>query len=109
MVCCTLIVDINSKHLIISKYIVIMIICMIVVEGSGLVRRIGLAGKLIGHEDWVNTIEFNRCGDRLVSGSDDMLWNVASKALVLSYDSGHARNVLQARIMPFTNDTLTRL
>ncbi|KAF5757845.1 putative transcription factor WD40-like family [Helianthus annuus] len=97
------IVDINSKHLIISKYIVI---CMIVVEGSGLVRRIGLAGKLIGHEDWVNTIEFNRCGDRLVSGSDDMLWNVASKALVLS---GHARNVLQARIMPFTNDTLTRL
>ncbi|KAJ0815517.1 putative transcription factor WD40-like family [Helianthus annuus] len=35
-----------------------------------------------------------------------MLWNVASKALVLSYDSDHARNVLQARIMPFINDTV---
>ncbi|MFS8021798.1 putative transcription factor WD40-like family [Helianthus anomalus] len=75
----------------------------------GLVRRIGLAGKLIGHEDWVNTIEFNCCGDHLVSGFDNrrvMLWNVASNALVLSYDSGHARNVLQARIMPFINDTV---
>ncbi|KAF5773285.1 putative transcription factor WD40-like family [Helianthus annuus] len=74
----------------------------------GIVRGIGLAGKLIGHEGWVvNTIEFNRCGDRLVSGSDDrrvMLWNVATKALVLSYDSGHAKDILQARIIPFTDD-----
>ncbi|KAJ0828861.1 putative transcription factor WD40-like family [Helianthus annuus] len=51
---------------------------MIVVEGSGLVRRIGLAGKLIGHEDWVNTIEFNRCGDRLVSTGETCcgMWQV---------------------------------
>ncbi|MFS8005293.1 putative transcription factor WD40-like family [Helianthus anomalus] len=74
---------------------------------EGVVSRIGLAGNLIGHERCVNTVEFNRSGDRLVSGSDDrrvVLWNVASRCLVLSYDSGHADNVLQARIMPFSDE-----
>ncbi|MFS8005286.1 putative transcription factor WD40-like family [Helianthus anomalus] len=67
----------------------------------GIVRRIGLTGKLIGHEGWVvNTIEF---GDRLVSGPDDRRV-MATKALVLSYDSGHAENISQARIIPFTDD-----
>ncbi|KAI7743161.1 hypothetical protein M8C21_023711, partial [Ambrosia artemisiifolia] len=50
---------------------------------------------------------FNKeLGDRLVSGSDDrrlVLWNVANRYLVLSYDSDHADNVLQARIMPFSD------
>ncbi|XP_076886401.1 uncharacterized protein LOC143536252 [Bidens hawaiensis] len=74
---------------------------------EGLLNRMGVAGKLVGHEGCVNTIEFNYCGDRVVSGSDDrrvMLWNVATKSLVLSYDSGHMGNVFQARIMPFTDD-----
>ncbi|KAK1408411.1 hypothetical protein QVD17_40158 [Tagetes erecta] len=72
-----------------------------------IVKRIDLAGKLIGHEGCVNTIEFNCSGDRLVSGSDDrrvMFWNVATKSLALSYASGHVDNIFQARIMPFSDD-----
>lgn len=74
---------------------------------EALVKRLGLAGKLHGHEGCVNTIEFNHCGDHLVSGSDDrrvMFWNVATQSLVLSYPSGHIDNIFQARIMPFTDD-----
>ncbi|KAI3706766.1 hypothetical protein L6452_24722 [Arctium lappa] len=74
---------------------------------EALVKRIGLAGKLNGHEGCVNTIEFNYCGDHLVSGSDDrrvMFWNVATRSLVLSYASGHVDNIFQARFMPFTDD-----
>lgn len=74
---------------------------------ESVVKRIGLGGKLIGHEGCVNTIEFNYYGDHLVSGSDDrrvMFWNVASKSLVHSYASGHVDNIFQARIMPFTDD-----
>ncbi|KAI7738297.1 hypothetical protein M8C21_015125 [Ambrosia artemisiifolia] len=74
---------------------------------QALVKRIDLAGKLVGHEGCVNTIEFNYYGDHLVSGSDDrrvMFWNVATRSLVLSYASGHVDNIFQARIMPFTDD-----
>ncbi|KAI3823494.1 hypothetical protein L1987_04932 [Smallanthus sonchifolius] len=74
---------------------------------EALVKRIDLAGKLIGHEGCVNTIEFNCYGDHLLSGSDDrrvMIWNVATRSLVLSYASGHVDNIFQARIMPFTDD-----
>ncbi|KAJ0786962.1 putative transcription factor WD40-like family [Helianthus annuus] len=75
---------------------------------EALVKRIDLAGKLTGHEGCVNTIEFNYCGDHLVSGSDDRrvkFWNVATRSLVCSYASGHVDNIFQARIMPFTDDT----
>lgn len=74
---------------------------------EALVKRIGLAGELIGHKGCVNTIEFNYCGDHLVSGSDDrrvIFWNVATRSLVFTYASGHADNIFQARIMPFTDD-----
>ncbi|PWA35280.1 transducin/WD40 repeat-like superfamily protein [Artemisia annua] len=74
---------------------------------EGLVKRIGLGGKLNGHEGCVNTIEFNKCGDRLISGSDDrmvMLWNVDTRSVVLSYASGHVDNIFQAKFMPFTDD-----
>ncbi|KAI3687775.1 hypothetical protein L1987_81478 [Smallanthus sonchifolius] len=42
-----------------------------------------------------------------LAGSDDrqvMFWNVAAKSVVRSYDSGHVNSILQARIMPFTDD-----
>lgn len=74
---------------------------------EGLVKRIGLDGKLNGHEGCVNTIEFNQCGDRLVSGSDDrqvMFWNVATRSVVLAYASGHVDNIFQAKFMPLTDD-----
>ncbi|XP_071709285.1 uncharacterized protein [Rutidosis leptorrhynchoides] len=76
-------------------------------SSKSIVKRIGLGRELVGHEGCVNTIEFNHCGDYLVSGSDDrrvMFWNVATASLVFSYASGHVDNVFQARIMPFTDD-----
>ncbi|KAK9079434.1 hypothetical protein SSX86_001105 [Deinandra increscens subsp. villosa] len=74
---------------------------------EALVNRFGLAGKLIGHKGCVTTIEFNYDGDHLVSGSLDgvvMFWNVGTKSLVFSYDSGHTDSIFHARIMPFTDD-----
>ena len=70
-------------------------------------KRIGLYGKLEGHEGCVNAIEFNFSGDHLVSGSDDRqvkFWNWATKTLSLSYSSGHIDNIFQTKIMPFTED-----
>ncbi|KAK2975382.1 hypothetical protein RJ640_012393 [Escallonia rubra] len=54
-----------------------------------------------------NAVEFNFCGDVLVSGSDDrqvIFWNWAAKTLKFVYDSGHSENIFQVRIMPFTDD-----
>ncbi|XP_076961128.1 uncharacterized protein LOC143637682 [Bidens hawaiensis] len=76
-------------------------------SSQAVVKRLDLAGKLIGHEGCVNTIEFNHCGDHLVSGSDDrrvMIWNVATRSLLLSFASGHVDNIFQTRFMPFTDD-----
>lgn len=74
---------------------------------EGLVKRITLHGKLNGHKECVNTVEFNSTGDVLVSGSDDrqvIFWDWAAKSKTFSYPSGHLDNIFQARIMPFTDD-----
>lgn len=73
-----------------------------------LVQRLGLYGKLNGHEGCVNAIAFNSTGELLVSGSDDrqiMLWDWAAEKLKLSYQSGHLDNVFQTKFMPFTDDS----
>ena len=70
-------------------------------------KRITLYGKLNGHKECVNTVEFNSTGDVLVSGSDDkhvIFWDWAAKSKTFSYSSGHLDNIFQARIMPFTDD-----
>lgn len=70
-------------------------------------KRITLHGKLNGHKECVNTVEFNSTGDVLVSGSDDrqvIFWDWAAKSKTFSYPSGHLDNIFQARIMPFTDD-----
>ncbi|KAK6247537.1 hypothetical protein QUC31_019102 [Theobroma cacao] len=72
-----------------------------------LVDKINLYGELNGHEECVNTVEFNSTGDLLVSGSDDkhvVLWNWATKSKTLSYASGHLDNIFQARIIPFADE-----
>ncbi|OWM84157.1 hypothetical protein CDL15_Pgr028149 [Punica granatum] len=75
--------------------------------GQVLVERLALHARLNGHEECVNTIEFNSAGDILVSGSDDgkiVFWNWLAKMKKFSYNSGHLENVFQAKIMPFSND-----
>ncbi|KAK3018810.1 hypothetical protein RJ639_003042 [Escallonia herrerae] len=74
---------------------------------EALVKKIDLYGKLNGHQSCVNAVEFNFCGDVLVSGSDDrqvIFWNWAAKTFKFVYDSGHSENIFQVRIMPFTDD-----
>lgn len=64
-------------------------------------------GKLYGHKGCVNTVCFNFNGDVLVSGSDDkdiIFWDWQMRRKMSSYNSGHNENVLQARIMPFSDD-----
>lgn len=73
-----------------------------------LIQRLGLYGKLNGHQGCVNAISFNSTGELLASGSDDrqiMLWDWATEKLKLSYQSGHLDNVFQAKFMPFTDDS----
>ncbi|KAI7724445.1 hypothetical protein M8C21_017288, partial [Ambrosia artemisiifolia] len=72
-----------------------------------LVLRLDLARKLEKHAGCVNTVGFNAHGDILVSGSDDrrvVLWDWESGSIKLFFDSGHTRNILQAKIMPETDD-----
>lgn len=76
-------------------------------SSQAIVKRIGLYGKLEGHDGCVNAIEFNFSGDHLVSGSDDRevkFWTWATKTLSFSYSSGHIDNIFQTKIMPFTED-----
>ncbi|XP_058090863.1 uncharacterized protein LOC131237204 isoform X2 [Magnolia sinica] len=72
-----------------------------------LVLRFGIHKKLDKHRGCVNTVSFNADGDILTSGSDDrmiMLWNWEAGLVKLSFYSGHTNNVLQAKMMPFTDD-----
>ncbi|KAM0058927.1 putative transcription factor WD40-like family [Helianthus debilis subsp. tardiflorus] len=72
-----------------------------------LVLRLDLARKLEKHSGCVNTVSFNAHGDILVSGSDDrrvILWDWESGSIKLCFDSGHTRNIFQAKIMPETDD-----
>jgi len=74
-----------------------------------LIHRLVNYAELEGHNGCVNTVTFNPSGELLVSGSDDqdiMVWKWASKKRVLSYDSGHEDNVLQARMMPYSDDRI---
>ncbi|KAH9331597.1 hypothetical protein KI387_003705, partial [Taxus chinensis] len=72
-----------------------------------LIQRLELYAKLDAHDGCVNTVHFNQTGNLLVSGSDDkqvIFWDWAAKTSTFSFHSGHASNVFQARIMPFTDD-----
>ncbi|KAL7603786.1 hypothetical protein Lser_V15G17097 [Lactuca serriola] len=72
-----------------------------------LVLRLDLFRKLEKHRGCVNTVSFNEDGDILVSGSDDrrvILWDWQTGNVKLSFHSGHNNNILQANIMPGTDD-----
>lgn len=54
------------------------------------------------HRGCVNSLNFNRTGNLLVSGSDDLqikLWKWATKQEALSFDSHHILNIFQTKFM----------
>jgi WD repeat-containing protein 42A len=72
------------------------------------VRRMKLLHSLNYHEGCVNSLNFNRIGTLLASGSDDFhvcVWDWAKNTLVLKFDSGHKSNVFQTKFVPYTGDT----
>lgn len=74
---------------------------------QNLVLRLGIHQKLEKHRGCVNTLSFNADGDIILTGSDDrmvVLWNWDAGLIKLEFQSGHSRNVLQARMMPYTDD-----
>lgn len=65
-------------------------------SGLSYVRKMRLTQNLSFHEGCVNSLNFNRLGTMLASGSDDFqvcLWDWAKNCLVLNFDSGHKSNV----------------
>lgn len=62
------------------------------------VQKLKLTRQLKGHEGCVNSLDFNKTGDMLVSGSDDCricLWNWSTGKCLLKYRSIHYRNIFQ--------------
>ncbi|WIA43907.1 hypothetical protein OEZ86_010313 [Tetradesmus obliquus] len=66
-----------------------------------------LQRKLEAHAGCVNTVSFDtEGGDVLISGSDDqkiLLWDWQRGTVRLRFDSGHANNIFQARMLPHSS------
>lgn len=70
------------------------------------VERLELMYKLEEHRGCVNSLNFNKAGNLLVSGSDDLkivLWKWASDELQLSFESGHLSNIFQTKFLDLDN------
>lgn len=66
------------------------------------VERMSLWHKLEKHHSCVNCLNFNRAGNLLVSGSDDLrviVWDFAKKIPVCTLLSGHTSNVFQTKFL----------
>lgn len=66
------------------------------------VEKLELMFKMRGHEGCVNSLNFNRSGSLLVSGSDDlkiMLFRWAKNEMVYQFESTHITNVFQTKFM----------
>lgn len=68
-----------------------------------LVSRLHMVSKLSGHEGCVNSVSFNRSGDWIASGSDDLhiiVHDWQRQRSVLKFNTGHRANVFQSKILP---------
>ncbi|XP_047130648.1 DDB1- and CUL4-associated factor 8 isoform X1 [Hydra vulgaris] len=73
------------------------------------VSRLNKFTELEFHKGCVNSLNFNQSGELIVSGSDDLQiaiwdWTRYCKTPFLTYNSGHTRNVFQAKFMPNSNN-----
>lgn len=66
------------------------------------VERLNILHKLEKHHGCVNCLNFNRSGNLLVSGSDDLrviVWDWAKKTPIRTLLSGHSSNVFQTKFI----------
>lgn len=78
------------------------------ISSLNFVRQMKLLHSLDHHRGCVNSLNFNRIGTMLASGSDDMnvaIWDWSRKRLVLSFETGHKSNVFQSKFVPYTGDS----
>lgn len=71
-----------------------------------MVERLELLHKLTKHEGCVNSLNFNKNGQLLVSGSDDLkinVWNWSANKLLGTYASGHSSNIYQTKFIDTDN------
>jgi len=74
-----------------------------VYSSVSLVQRFELQCKLVGHEGCVNALNFNIPGNKIASGSDDLviiIWDWERRKKITSFTSGHRENVFQSKFLP---------
>lgn len=62
--------------------------------------------RLSKHKGCVNCLNFNRSGNILVSGSDDLriiLWDWPSRKIIQNFKSGHTLNIFQTKFVELNN------
>lgn len=70
------------------------------------VERLELMYKLERHTGCVNSLNFNKSGNLLVTGSDDLsiiIWKWASNEILHTHESGHFSNIFQTKFLEIDN------
>lgn len=70
------------------------------------VERLELMYKLERHTGCVNSLNFNKYGNLLVTGSDDLsiiVWKWASNEILHTHESGHFSNIFQTKFLELDN------
>lgn len=73
------------------------------------IEHLQVIQRLKEHNGCVNSLNFNKMGNLLVSGSDDLriiIWKWASKKIALSFESGHNLNIFQTKFLEMHGGTL---
>lgn len=73
------------------------------------VERLELMYKMQKHRGCVNSLNFNKAGNLLVTGSDDLkiiVWKWASNEILHTLESGHQSNIFQTKFLELGNDAL---
>lgn len=64
--------------------------------------------RLSKHKGCVNCLNFNRSGNMLVTGSDDLriiLWDWPSRKIIHNFKSGHSLNIFQTKFVELNNSS----
>lgn len=68
------------------------------------IQKLKLSKQLKGHDGCVNSLDFNKTGDLITSGSDDYricLWDWSRGKCILKHNSAHTRNIFQVILFLF--------
>ncbi|XP_029343114.1 DDB1- and CUL4-associated factor 8 isoform X3 [Acyrthosiphon pisum] len=71
------------------------------------VHKLKLSKLLTGHEGCVNSLDFNKTGNIIASGSDDLkmcLWDWSNDKCLLNYKTIHTRNIFQTKFLTTHGD-----